>query len=124
MPGKNLQGPGPARRHMSRMNEPDDRGRGKRRPVDTRKRGLRYEVGVPARIAGSQGSFMDVTIHDVSASGMSIRHPLLVVENDAHALPVGTRISVTFAPDHENAPDDTVSVSAEIARSEPHGVGV
>ena len=102
----------------------DDQVGSHRRTENSRSGGLRHDVAIPARIEGMTGSSMDAEINDVSSGGMSLRIPIFAASAGMEILPVGSKVIVIFAPDHKNTPDDTVRLSAEIARRNPPFVGV
>ena len=81
---------------------------------NSRSGGLRHEVTVPARIEGRAGGFMDAEIVDVGSGGMHLRHAMFAADGGVDALPVGTAVTVTFAPDYASAPDDTVQLRAQV----------
>lgn len=66
---------------------------------------------------------MDATIHDVNSTGMLLRLPMSATEHDDKVLPLGSALGVVFAPDHANAPDETVRLSVVVSRRQLPTVG-
>lgn len=95
-----------------------------RRQVDSRAGGLRHAMDVPARIQTQAGGFIDATIRNASSVGMYLHHTLLDEKRGVDPLPVGSSVTVVFAPDHAGKPTDTVKFSAQVMRRHPHGTGV
>ncbi len=89
-----------------------------------RRRHLRHEVDVPARIMGQMDAVYDCRICDISSSGMLLSYDLLVPEGGREPLKEGSDIVVRFAPDAEHSPDYFVTFEVRIMWKTPHGIGV
>ncbi len=89
-----------------------------------RRRGLRHAVAIPASILGSVNAQIGCEIRNLSSTGLFIRYDLAVSDEEQDPLKIGTRLRVSFAPDITNAPEQTITVVAEVMRRMPEGVGV
>ncbi|MFT5446320.1 MAG: hypothetical protein ACI9DC_001486 [Gammaproteobacteria bacterium] len=95
-----------------------------RRQENSRSGGLRHDVSIPVRVEGLRGGDMNATIQDVSSTGMSMRLPMSATEHDDKVLPFGSSLSIVFAPDHANAPEDVVRLSVVVTRRQLPIIGV
>ena len=95
-----------------------------RRDATARSGGLRHDVAVPASIESSRDGVFDAQIVDLSKTGMYLRLATFIDAGDLDTLALGSVVRGEFAPDQEGKPDQTIQMSGEIVRRNPHGTGL